>query len=257
MILLRPLSGLCNRLRAIKSAIKLSSEAHCQCICFWQTDPYMNAQFRDLLYPIAGLPVFDVGCDNLLKRVIFHRWNCLSYRGKEWPVRNDAIQCASSIRPWAISTCYEFWPGGDYSWLRPRQEIIEMVKTINIDNSVIGIHIRRTDNEMSCKYSPLEMFISRIRTELEMFPDSLFFLATDDEETKTVLDREFGSAIITRDSVTSRNDEGGVQDAFVDLLLLSRCKKIIGSYWSSFSVTASQISGIPLEIVSTIKNTPV
>jgi hypothetical protein len=53
----------------------------------------------------------------------------------------------------------------------------------------------------------------------------------------------------------SRKSVGGIQDAAIDLWILSRTQKILGSYRSSFSETASEIRGIPLKIIKS--NSPV
>ena len=40
-----------------------------------------------------------------------------------------------------------------------------------------------------------------------------------------------------------------IKDALIDLYGLSRCRLILGSYWSSFSETAAAIGGSELLIV--------
>ena len=44
------------------------------------------------------------------------------------------------------------------------------------------------------------------------------------------------------------NDPRGIQDAVIDLYSLANCRKLIGSYWSSFSEVAAQLRGIELVI---------
>ena len=46
----------------------------------------------------------------------------------------------------------------------------------------------------------------------------------------------------------------GIQQALVDMYLLADCKKIIGSFQSTFCFVAAEINGIPLEIINE-KNT--
>ena len=59
----------------------------------------------------------------------------------------------------------------------------------------------------------------------------------------------FPGGVVTRPKVFARDKASGVRDALVDLLLLSRCRLIIGSHWSSFSETAAELGGARLEIV--------
>ncbi len=42
----------------------------------------------------------------------------------------------------------------------------------------------------------------------------------------------------------ARDDPAAMEDAVVDLYALSRCRKIIGSYWSSFTDTAAELGSI-------------
>ena len=46
-----------------------------------------------------------------------------------------------------------------------------------------------------------------------------------------------------------------IDEAVVDLFCLAHTRRVIGSYWSSFSDMAAEISGIPLEIAGKSQNT--
>ena len=82
-------------------------------------------------------------------------------------------------------------------------------------------------------------------------PGVVFFLCTDDHTVKNKLEYEFGNSIITRNIPLSRSDEVGMRQAVVDMYLLARTTKIICSYHSSFSLVASELSGTPIEILTT------
>jgi len=57
----------------------------------------------------------------------------------------------------------------------------------------------------------------------------------------------FGDRIIVLPDVdTSRNSVRGMQDALVELYVLSRTNKIFGSHQSSYSETAAQIGNYSL-----------
>ena len=99
--------------------------------------------------------------------------------------------------------------------------------------------------------SGLDKFISLIEENIRKNDKSTFFLATDDLETETTLKKKFNGRIITSQKASfSRNSEEGMQNAVVDLYCLSRTKKIYGSFRSSFSQVAADISGIEVETVS-------
>ncbi|MDD4636209.1 MAG: hypothetical protein PHV66_01190 [Bacteroidales bacterium] len=76
-----------------------------------------------------------------------------------------------------------------------------------------------------------------------------FYLASDSVADKERLKELFGQRIITSDKAADRNSLEGMQNALVELWLLSKTKRIIGSAQSSFSETAAEISGIECRIV--------
>ena len=64
--------------------------------------------------------------------------------------------------------------------------------------------------------------------------------------------KAFPGRIVAQPVQSVRRDTlAGMQDAVVDLFCLSRTRKLLGSYWSSFSDMAAELSGIPLQIVKT------
>jgi len=71
-----------------------------------------------------------------------------------------------------------------------------------------------------------------------------FFLATDSPEEEQDMKKLFGDRIITFAKKLDRNNPEAIQDALVDLLCLSKTRKIIGSFYSSFSDIAADIGYI-------------
>jgi len=106
---------------------------------------------------------------------------------------------------------------------------------------VIGVHIRRTDNVWARENSPIELFVTAMDKELAKHPNVCFFVASDDIETKQCLASRYADCVMFRKDVKRREDRGGCEDALIDLLLLSKTSKILGSCGSSFSVVAASI----------------
>jgi hypothetical protein len=76
-----------------------------------------------------------------------------------------------------------------------------------------------------------------------------FFVATDDRAVQGELAQRFPEGrLIFYTKEFARSSEKGIQDALVELLCLSYCKKIIGSYWSSFTDVAGLIHGAKVVI---------
>ena len=153
-----------------------------------------------------------------------------------------------------IESCYDF---GSYASslsknFIPQKDILSQVDEFvnnNFSENCIGIHIRRTDNSLSIKNSPLSMFIDAMHREIETCADTKFYVATDDAATKNKLKRDFGDRILYIDTDCNRNSLQGMKEAVKEMWILSRTKKIYGSFYSSYSEIASQLGNIPLNIL--------
>ena len=87
--------------------------------------------------------------------------------------------------------------------------------------------------------------IALMKKELDQYPETCFFLATDDNKEEALLRKTFPGRIISNElRVQERNSVEGMQDALVDLWCLAASSKIIGSFWSSFTDTAADMRGI-------------
>ena len=53
--------------------------------------------------------------------------------------------------------------------------------------------------------------------------------------------------IVYEEKVLDRDSKAGIQDALVDMLCLSKCQKILGSYQSTFSLIPSIMGNVELE----------
>ena len=107
---------------------------------------------------------------------------------------------------------------------------------------------------MSIKHSPTELFINKIRQELQQNPTQQFYLATDDEAEEQRIKQMFPDNIIVyKKQSLDRNDPVAIRDAVIDLYNLAHCKKIYGSYYSSFSDIAALWGGIEKDVLKTTK----
>ena len=138
-----------------------------------------------------------------------------------------------------IEACSDIYKdSGVYDIFKPKSSIQN--KVISNSSEFIGLHIRRSDNEMSIKYSPTELFIDAIEKEIESNPAVKFYLATDDSHEEKLITERFGDRICTyKKHSVDRNTEVAIVDAMIDLTNLASCKKIYGSYYSSFSDVAA------------------
>jgi hypothetical protein len=151
--------------------------------------------------------------------------------------------------------------------LRPAASIQETVAAF-VDQhrlaGACGVHIRHTDNIDvfagratdgnfdAARFSTIEGFLDTIRTCIASGP---VFLATDNVGVERMCRDEFGAAIITypkrytlawdREAHAGAYARGAqlrttaIADALIEMVLLSSCRQIVGTYFSSFSKFAA------------------
>jgi hypothetical protein len=138
------------------------------------------------------------------------------------------------------------------------QRVNRFVENHYAGHEVIGFHIRRGDAMLGWEgdnpfaISSDEAFIRIMGDTARRRPRSRFYLATDCEETLGRFREQFPERIIAMEktfvpSLLNQPKEGQ-QDALVEMLLLSRTSRIVGTNWSSYSQMAARIGGIRLDV---------
>ena len=140
-----------------------------------------------------------------------------------------------------------------YSFLKPGKNIEEKGDYLfrELTGNCVGVHVRRTDHTDAIANSPLALFAGRMKKELEADKETCFFVATDDKKVRRELKELLPDAklIFPQSDVIDRDSKEGIEEAFVEMIALSKCRKILGSYNSTFSLLPSYIGNIPLETV--------
>lgn len=158
-----------------------------------------------------------------------------------------------------ISTWDHFYPSNT---LRrnfvPISPLLSEINTITKDSgNMVGVHVRRSDHGPSVERSPLWRFTELMEAEISQDPQVRFFLATDSPKDQVLLQEQFPDRIVSHPKTSlDRGDPRAIQDAVIDLYCLAACRKLIGSYWSSFSDLAWKLRDIDKVIVD-IKSTSV
>lgn len=266
MIHLIPDGGLCNRMRSIASVGLLAGRVgQPLTVNWWRTDD-MNCSMHELF----EMKYFDF----VVREFDVTRWRGKIFKlmaySSELIMRNVGIpvldlQGSASLvnkvkllEVWAakgnprIRSCSKILD--DSHLFKNFHPSIKLQKVIDqylprLQNAV-GVHIRRSDNVTSSQYSPTHRFVELMHTELSNDASICFFIATDSPETFNLLKLEFGDAVFEHQKLShDRSDASAICDALVDLYCLASCRKLLGSYWSSFSDTAWEINGIEHVIV--------
>lgn len=273
MITLLPLGGLANRMRSIASGVSLARKYNSRLRIIWIKDAGLNCAFSELFHK-WHLPDIRLKEASLTDRILYDRPRPRNMRIPQYFQRllfddrlydehkERFIDRAFDYDRWLtenrkvyIATCYPFFDAPDTIYKElfvPTDEIEQLITpyTSQFTAHTVGIHIRRTDNVESIRQSPIGLFIEAMEQEVQAFPDTVFFVASDSEEEKSVLKRRFGKRIITSAQKAERNSIEGMKEAVADFYTLSRTHRIFGSQYSSFSEVAAKINNVPF---STLK----
>lgn len=265
-IIIAPISGLCNRMRVVASACALA-EAHSLPLAIaWQATPDCRAHFDELFQPLQAVHVQLIRSQfihtpatkrNLLLPFLLRKGLGFSEQRCFHP--HDAhhfLRLAQAHKRLYVDTCYALFPYSAALMRRlfvPLPSLQERIETLaaQLTPRSLGIHIRRTDNIMSISHSPIEAFIAAIDQRLTQGEANALFLATDDEQVKAQLRARYGSRLLTAPRPAARNTLQGMEDTVVELWTLARTDSLVGSYFSSFTDTAAELSGRPLHVVQT------
>ena len=246
MIFLEACGGLCNRLRTIASTkefISNNPQYGNKIVVLWGLNEECNCKFEKLFDGIDGIKTINYAHKYSLLFLGYRFIQyCLTLRKRAYiDIKSEA---AITVKKGSIfiRTGFPIGDAGQYQIFEPKAGIIAKVNQIvGSEGDMIGVHLRRTDNVKSIMQSPIELFIEKMDAAIESNPNCKFFLATDSPDEEKQLSNRYGDRIIINDKKDlSRNSQEGIQDALVDLVCLSRCRVIYGSYFSSFSIAASQ-----------------
>lgn len=257
MIIVQPVGGLCNRMRAIASALELARKKQTKLLVMWQCNADLNAPFESLFKPIKDIKVINYKKSKDIRRIFLRRTSRTRICDKDIIENRAGGELTESFYktlklPAYIKTYVQFYNvENSFEMFLPSDVIDSKIKGITSDftKNMVGVHIRRTDQKKSIEYSKTENFIALMKKELSLNSNTCFYLATDDMKEEEILRKEFPGRILSNSNrVLERDSKDGMYDAVVDLYCLASCKKIIGSYWSSFSEIAAALYGAQLLI---------
>lgn len=262
-IVLVPLGGLCNRLRAMFSTIKMARDCNVPLQIVWLRDAGLNARFSDLFVPFSGdhdisVTIHD-SCawyrygvsrrrnlflpalwQSLAFNAVLTEANLASLTGKSL---SDASLSATIRNQLSgrvlIQTGLGFYPCNDgelFRLLEPSPEVRLLIEARQkmITPHTVGLHIRRADNVQSITHSPLKAFEEVMEKHLQRDSHTRFYIASDDSSVISSLASRFPSCTWT-ESTPTRSTVIGMQEAVAELYTLIACPRFYGSYWSSFS----------------------
>lgn len=257
MLIIQPIGGLCNRMRAINSARVLAKKRGDKLTVIWFVNSELGCPFEKIFQPTTQFRVINISSKWNPKKLFYQLFAMLfgsfidneKIRSHRQDGALDDAFVRSELKSFVyIATEEHFYSCHDYSAFLPAGEVSARIeaKKRELGSRSVGVHIRRTDNLPAIGKSSTDDFIRSMQNELALHPDTLFYLATDDLSEEEKLRELFpGKIISNRERNLSRNSVSGIQDAMLDLYCLAATGKIIGSYFSSFTDIAADMHGIP------------
>lgn len=280
-LIINPVGGLANRMRALASGLALASRLECDIKVIWRRNWELNARMEDVFQLPTALKgkisypskfTYDSLYSIPRKRNLYIsgpigklRFGA-TLRDATEPLRplirdNDfsAIEklCQDSLLKGKDcllqggTNIYPYTPDLYKSLFKPSEEVERKVEGLKerLGGKTVGIHIRRTDNAQSILHSPDSLFIAQMDKILEEAPGTTFYLATDDEATKSKFRAIYKDRIVTSETEADRGSVEGIIEAAAEMYMLASADRIIGSFYSSFSEAAAMLGGKPFSQV--------
>ncbi|HAW80368.1 MAG TPA: hypothetical protein DCX27_12060 [Balneola sp.] len=140
-----------------------------------------------------------------------------------------------------------------FNKLKINPSILMEVKEFSkkFDENTVSIHIRswRDDDVRKGNFHRLEKFIAETKKFDE---NTTFYLTSDSDEIKSVFKDLYGDRVFIYDrkseTATSRVNPFGIQEDFIEMLLLSKNNYIIGTYLSTYTEAAWWFGGAKAEV---------
>lgn len=274
MIIVEPCAGLGNRFLGMASAYHWAQQTGDELTVLWKTERVMGARNEAVFSLPDGIRVIHAKDFGYKDKPFSHfRYQMLEKKLRKKADYFSDVDMTNDLFVEKGNAYYEevmknndlkfiraFSQFHDFSgidrpleFIKPTDYVREKADSVisGIDSSSnIGVHIRRTDNQVCINNSPLEVFIEAMEKEIEKDDRVTFYIASDDLDTILELKRRFGDRIYyMAEKNFERDSDKGIADAFAELICLSHANKIIGSFYSTYSRIAAMISGIELEVV--------
>lgn len=261
MIIIQPSGGLCNRMRVINSGWRLARERQEKLKIIWNCNAELNCPFESLFQPVKEFPIISIHSVADPRKLFYQKTSrnyltneeILANRGDDGCLRPDFVKSLKGNT--YIFTWEWFYPSEDYHLFVPTDALQKRINemTAGFGASCVGVHIRRTDNQPAIGKSSTDAFVASMKKELESDPDTMFYLATDDMTEEARLRQAFpGKILSNQNRCLQRDSAEGMHDALLDLYCLASTRKIIGSYFSSFTDIAADMKKIPKVIAGEV-----
>lgn len=259
-VVIVPTQGFCNRLRVLASAHILAQQLNTKMYVLWNKEDCCNCEWDDIF-----LTTFDTVSLEEVSKVphLFNpgvHTNTVLQTCKDLTVYKYIVVIGGHEFKLPHMSVVSFLQHkmDFYRALRFVPEITERVNAFTTDKGfesekVVGIHFRdfvprfdTADQYNFAEASPVEKFVQLVKRVSDAQPDARFFVSSNTTRAYEAIAKVVapGRAFCFENKDERRDAAQGIVHAVCDLLALSRCAYVIGTYSSSFSDEACFFRGI-------------
>ena len=269
-LIVKPMHGLGNRLRVLASAYNIAKETNRELIICWDKDEHFNAEYYDL-FKEQDLGLNITFTNSLILNNI-HDLRSYNYMENDlYSHKDHIINTETDLDIFVISSSVLKSKFTDYqkensflSQLNFSNNVSNLINSINIDDNFVGVHIRydginwenlQAENISNWNSEAHELikshrnksrpqdFESKMRNLLDNDINLKFFVSAANKDSISYITNLFSDKVYFLDTPTINNrDKLSLQYALADMILLSKCKHLLGSGWSSFTECAVRFS---------------
>ena len=212
-------SGLSNRIRTILGFLHVCTINNKKLNVIWLEDNTCNGKFLDYFQPIDNVNFFD----KIIDQVDFIGQSTIENILKHYNLSVKTYELYSNIK---LNNDIE-------------NKVQNFVSLNNIHN-LIGVHVRRTDYTGNF----IGKFLNGSNSDNDFFDfiykysnRFAFFIATDNKETQNIYKNKYGKRALFYSIIKNSKNlrKTTLENAIIDIFILSYCKKIKGTYNSSFT----------------------
>jgi len=259
----KPMWGLANRLLALTSAMRLAERRQRPFYLAWEPSVQCMAEFRDLF----SAPLPRVRIEGTPRNVLFldstgSLPNATRIANVIEPRLLDHDQIVMQSHSMVVTSDERFtsrnpFYNGFALEMRRHFEALGLNRTVAgildgfsaIDfSTVVGVHIRRPPPESNPSEEAFAIPSDAVYERLMSFllsinPDLRFYLSTNGPRTEEYFLQRFGDRILRypKRSIDHQREATAVQDALIDMTLLSRTRAVLRYEPSTFAYFASLI----------------
>lgn len=260
--------GLGNRLRALGSAAAVAQASDRELVVLWTPDHHCDCRLHDLFE--TDLNVVEHADDlPATLRAGLRRYNYMEIEAgakKDEPVQTDRDEDILVRSAFVLRHPASHWEAENrlLQSLRPAEAVRSLVDSVALPPHSIGVHVRMeagagldhnsydsAENWSAESHAAIHhwrakshysAFIRRIDALLAEGLHAHLFLATDLPENYRVFQQVYGERLHHLPRTLYDRSAEQIRYALADAILLSRCTRLLGSTWSSFSELAMRLA---------------